>query len=172
MGPRTKRQRTSKVPMSAIPRQLVPETKYQNLTGNQLTTSFVTSSMVVSQGNGRAERVGNKVFMKGLDISFAFGAGTTPANARLSVLVPKDPSIAPAALNPLLRYSQDDFHILFDELYSSVDSRSGRVKLPLNRLQTYNGALSSNILSNNVYVVVNSPTSEPEFSVRYYFTDA
>lgn len=169
MGPRTKRQRTmSKVPMSAIPRQLIPETKFLDITGTS-SVSFNLSSLTIAQGTGRDQRTGNKVYLKALDTSFTLNDS---AIYRVSVLVAKNPQSAPAFVTPTLRHNQDDFHILYDQFVTDAQNFGSRVRIPLNRLQTYFGALATNINSEHVYVVVSTTGATPTVRTRLYYTDA
>lgn len=171
MGPMTKRQRTSKrLPMSALPRSVIPETKWRDLGLTPAALAFTSLQLQTNQGDQRDQRTGSKIYVKSIDFSVTLDPAYNGA-CRVTFAIPKDPSFAPAALLPYQRYSQDDFFILKDVLFSAKDYSTLRLNIPVNKTQQYvNTALAPTF--NNIYMLINlEAAANTSFSNRMYFTD-
>lgn len=168
-----RRKLMSKITLRSLPKSILPETKYIDFQVFQDNTGFSSvSAIVINQGAGRAQRTGNKVFIKSLDISFASNPSAL-ANYRITVLIPKDPSIAPVQLPPDSKYNQDDFWVLRDTLKSTQESTTHRMIVPINSTQTYGS--TGLPLANRLYVVAcstNTAISGAVLTTRMYYTDA
>ena len=164
-----KRRKTMKIKKSQLPRSMIPETKFKDLTTSG-STPFLSNNLRVFQGDDGDDFVGSKVCLTGYDVSIAVSSST--AIYRVSVLVPKDPSISPTSLAPTIRYGHREFTIIEDHFGSCVDTPIIRLKKKLNMIQTYTvgGTL---VTHNNLYVVINvSPSTVVDMTSRLYFTDA
>lgn len=165
------RKRARVVSLQSLPRSVRPEIKRRDITAATLTTFNTLQCRPFAQGDDNDDFIGSKVFLKSIDYSIDVDPAYGGSN-RTTVLIPKDPTVAPTALAPNLRYNEDDFWILYDHMWSGKDTSSFRFKLPLNRLQTYN-SIGSTVLSNLVYVVNNQSGTglQTIATCRVYYTD-
>lgn len=163
---------------SLIPRGMVPETHYRDYFGVSNSTPSADTFMIcnvssVPLGVGVGQRTGDRIFMKTLDITMQ-----TRYSGRLSVLIPKDPTVLPTALDFTARYDHGDFTILHDAVVNCNDSSSDvqvtlrRLKIPLNMERVFRS--NTDVVSkNNIIVVFNSATAQlttGRIQTRLYFT--
>lgn len=168
-APPRKRSRRTKMPKLVIPKSLMPETKFTDRTSTVASSFFNAFTVLPLQGDDGDDFIGSKINLRSLDVtSFV----STPTNVRVSVLIPKDPSVAPTSIGPNLKYSQHDFHILYDEFFTAPDKSGTRFKISLNGKTAEWNTLGSTVLKNNIYVVTNSSVSNTIISSsRLYYND-
>lgn len=169
LGPRKRTRRTRR---SFPPRRMLnaPETKFHD-TNNAVVGTHVTAVVSPTQGDDGDDFIGSKINLKALDIS-CYGTGLSAYSYRLSVLIPKDPSVSPVWVSPHFKYDQHDFHILYDEFFTGSLKRGTRIRLDLTgRVMEWNTS-GTTVLKNNIIVVLNSDVSESIYiGSRLYYTD-
>lgn len=155
-----------KIKKSQLPRGMVPETKFKDLTGT-MSSALNRTQIRMFNGNDGDDFNGAQCTIIGLDITCLLGA----SDSRLTIVVPKDPSIVPSGTPPQNRYDHREYTILFDEVISSQDRTIYRKKMKLNLPQRYSNTGAA-VLHNNLYVLLNSETvSTTTVVTRVYFTD-
>lgn len=162
---------SKRVPMSALPRSVVPETKWRDLALAPAVASFTSLQLQTAQGDQRDQRSGSKIYVKSIDFSLVLDPAYNGA-CRVTFAIPKNPSFGPIALTPSQRYSQDEYFILKDVLFSSKDYSTLRLNIPVNRTQQYvNTTLAPTF--NNIFMLINlEAPANTSYSNRMYFTDA
>jgi len=162
-----------KIALSQLPASVKPEVKFSDASGT--VTGFTNSvlvrpDIVSSQGNDGDQMIGSDVFLRSLDYSCVLPS-TGWATARVSILIPRDPSISPTFLAPQNKYPHREFVVLHDELFSITERNHCRIKRKLDLKQKWN-LTGSTITENNVIVVLNVDSSVSTIaSVRTYFID-
>jgi hypothetical protein len=175
LGP-SKRRRVTKstmrVPLSALPRSVIPETKFHDTTIVTVASNFMTASIVPPQGQDGDQFIGSQLRCKSLDFSWWTNTATPDASVRISVLIPKDPSITPVFLPAQSRYDHHDFTVVHDVFFSTQDTRCQRISLPINAIVRFN-KLGTTITQNDIFIAVNSTANLAQTSeCRLYYTDA
>ena len=163
-----------KITMSQLPPSVKPEIKFSDR--QVLDTSTVNELQVrpdglsVAQGDDGDQMTGSDCFLKGVD--YTLRLPSTGWNiCRVSVIVARDPSITPAALNPALRYGHREFQVLHDEVFSINERNHCHIKKKLDMKQKWN-LTGTVITENNVYIMANLDSSVSHLSIaRLYFTD-
>lgn len=147
-----------------------PETKYLDNVSTGVSSFFITRALNPSVGTGRNNRIGNKIQLLAVDFT---ALNTNIAGSwRVTVLIPKDPSAGTGIGNGVVvRYDQDDYTILYDQVFSCVSDNIKRIRVPLNMIQEYSST-SLACVKNNVAIVINADTaSNLTIASRLYFHD-
>jgi len=172
---RSKRRKTApRITLAQLPPSVRPEVKFSDRT-DAVSNAFLSiqsrpDSSVTYQGDDGDQMVGSEVYLKALDFTLDLPS-TGWATCRVSVIVPRDPSITPTALGPNLRYSHHEFIVLHDEVFSINEKNHARIKRTLNMKQKWN-ITGTTITEGNVYVVSNLNSSAVQTgTIRTYFTD-
>jgi len=174
-----KRRKTAarqKITLAQLPASVKPEVKFSDRTSTvSANWSFIqavpdATFAAVPQGDDGDQMTGSDCFLRSVDYSLDLpttGWGT----CRVSVLVPRDPSISPVQLAPTLKYGHREFIVLYDELFSINEKNHCRIKRKLDLKQKWN--LDGTVITdNNVYVLANTDSVVVHTSaMRTYFTD-
>lgn len=147
---------TSRNLRAMLPRVVIPETHYVDFTDqNVLTETVCTASLnVISIGNQKSQRIGDKLTITGIDLTLRYKDA-----CRLSILIPKDPTVVPTALDPTTRYSHNDFTIIHEKVLSpSVNGENAlyHFKKKMNLPRQYQSNNNSVVRTGSLYVMVNS----------------
>jgi len=170
-----KRRKTArKITLAQLPASVKPEVKFSDRT--LTTTNFVSQTLVrpdafsTPQGDDGDGMIGSDVYLRSVD--YAIALPTTGWNtARVSILIPRDPSISPSLLAPQSKYPHREFIVLYDEFFSINEKNHCRIKKVLNLKQKWNIA-GSVLNENNVIVVCNTNASVlHSAAARTYYTD-
>jgi len=152
-----------------LSRLRLPELKYRDYSLLSSGTGNI-EQLIVLQGDDGDDYTGSKLFMERIDTSCSF---SSPESARLTVLMPKDPTSAPIFLDPTRRYDERQFTILYDEIIPSEGSNFlARRRISIKRMQEKISSISSVVIKGNLYVCwnFNSPQTSTA-NTRLYFTD-
>jgi len=171
-----KRRKTGrKITLAQLPASVKPEVKFSDRT---LTSSATFQSSILirpdafstPQGDDGDTMTGSDCFLRSLDYSIALPA-TGWNYARVSVLIPRDPTVSATSLAPQSKYGHREFVVLYDELFSINEKNHCRIKKVLNLKQKWN--ISGSVLTeNNVIVTCNTDASVTHQSAaRTYYTD-
>lgn len=164
-----------KITMQQLPAAARPETKYADFLLAPTTASSAILNLRMFQGDDGDDFIGSQVHLKSLDMSVGLdnGAATDQNYCRVSILIPKDPTVVPVALGPTQRYDHRSFTILYDEFFTTQEKNGTRIKLNLGMIQRYN-VLGTNVTQNNLYFAVNtfSTVGTIDCAARLYYTDA
>jgi len=161
--------------MNQLPSAIKPEVKFSD---REIVLPLLSSPLNVrpdagnaAQGNDGDQMNGSDVFLRSVDYSLLLPP-TGWAAARVSILIPRDPSINPSWIRPDKKYSHREFVVLHDEFFSITEKNHCRVKRVLNMKQKWN-ITGTTITENNVIVVCNTDTNvNHTATLRTYFNDA
>lgn len=176
-APARKRRKTMKrLTMAQLPAAARPETKFKDFSASTTSGQFLTDTIQLTQGDDGDDFNGSQVHLRALDMSMCVdgtSTGVFPDQVRVSILIPKDPTIAPTALTPTLRYGHREFTILYDEYFTPQEKNGTRIKLNLGMIQRYN-VFGTAVTQNQLYVAVNTlgTTQGIRVGTRLYYTDA
>jgi len=167
----------ARITLSQLPASVKPEVKFSDRDVFGVGSSTFgqiqarPDSIASTQGDDGDQMTGSACFLKGIDYSLTLPS-TGWNTCRVSVLIPRDPSITPTGLKPNTRYGHREFIVLHDELFSISDRNHCRIKRTLNLKQKWNLS-GSTITENNVTVIYNldSALSGVNHVLRTYFTD-
>lgn len=166
-----------KIALSQLPASVKPEVKFSDRRALQSTAVASAGSIFLrpddittTQGDDGDQMTGSDVFLRAVDYSLQLP--TSGWNiCRVSILIPRDPSITAAPLLPVFRYSHREFVVLHDEVFSSNEKNHCRIKKTLNLKQKWN-LTGTTITENNVLVIANFDQNVAfDSSARTYFTD-
>ena len=136
--------------------------------------NFALMTVKPQQGDAGNQFVGSALNLKSIDVSVYCGTAGTPGDAiRVTLLIPRDPSVVPTHLDPYRKYSERDYIILHDELIPRVASNGCRFKRNLTGKMKFNST-GTVTLENNLMVAINleAAASGNMFGgVRLYYTD-
>lgn len=187
--------RAKRVKRTPMYRSLKPEMKWSDTNAfNTLTNDDVGSSLrvlyqsptnTIAQGVGNAQRIGNKICGKFLEVRWDFqtvlAAGNLDNGVNLLVYVNLDGGSIPGALEPYDKVPQERKYILHDELIPLDTSRASGVRnIPLNNLPVlYDGSAGSTAIRNELTVALRTKydTTPPSaggmlLATRFYYLDA
>jgi len=146
-----------------------PETKFYDVISTTSPGTFVNRVHNPTIGTGRNNRLGNKLQMLAIDFTCVNQASS--GSWRVTVLIPKDPSFGFGSSLVYQRYDQDDYIILYDQVFSAASDNVKRIRVPLNMVQEYSST-SGLCVKNNVGIVLNSDVSANlQIGTRLYFHD-
>jgi hypothetical protein len=155
-----------------LPRSIIPETKFHDTQITTVSSNFMTASIVPPQGQDGDQFIGSQLRCKSLDFSWWATTSTQDVSVRISVLIPKDPSVTPVFLPAQSRYDHHDFTIVHDVLFSTQDTRCQRITLPLNAIVRFNKTGTA-VTQNDIFIAVNCTGNLTQTSeCRLYYTDA
>lgn len=170
---RKKRKTMKKLTMAQLPAAARPETKFKDFSGTAAANDQLIMNLILLQGDDGDDFVGSQVHLRALDFSVRTTQATNLNACRVSILIPKDPTVAPTGLRPTLRYGHREFTILYDEFFTENEKNGTRIKLDLGMVQRYN-ALGTAVTQNNLYIAVNTYDTVALINAdaRLYYTDA
>lgn len=163
--------RKPKIELSQLPASVKPEVKFEDIdSGVLISPSFINQLKPTAQGDDGDDFIGSECYLRSVDVTACLNASGW-ANARLSIVVARDPTVAPTYRIPQQKYGHREFIVLYDEYFSENDKNGIRVKRTLNMKQKYN--LSGTLLTEgNVYVILTTDGSvSGRLLSRLYYTD-
>jgi len=172
-----KRRKTSQkqqVTLAQLPASVRPEVKFSDRnqagTGTFNTLQARPDTFTTTQGDDGDQMTGSECYLKALD--YTIELPSTGWNiARVTVLMPRDPTIAPTGRTPTFRYSHREFVVLYDEVFSINEKNHCRIKQKLNMKQKWSVS-GTTITEGNVQVVCNIDAIVGyDCALRTYFTD-
>ena len=174
-----KRRKTSQrqqITLAQLPPSVRPEVKFSDRQASGSASFFAISLRPdfssTYQGDDGDQMVGSECYLKAVDYTLSLPtSGWTLC--RVSIIIPRDPSISATALAPAQRYGHREFVVLHDEVFSVNEKNHCRIKnFPLKMKQKWSvsGAV---INEGNAIVVANLDTSTAGVVsyARTYFTD-
>jgi len=172
-----KRRKTSqrqRVTLAQLPISVRPEVKFSDreifATGSNQTLSLRPDAVFTYQGDDGDQMVGSECFLKAVDFSLELPT-TGWGSCRVSVIVPRDPTVAAGALAPRFRYGHREFAVLYDELFSITERNHCRIKQKLSMKQKWNST-GTTITEGNALILINVDASVSIKAVaRTYYTD-
>lgn len=176
-APPRKRRKTrskTKITLAQLPSSVRPEVKFSDRSISVSSGFFSTiqcrPDSFGAQGDDGDQMIGSEVFLRSFDYSLALPS-TGWSTCRVSVLIPRDPSITPTSLARESKYSHREYIVLHDEFFSLNERNHCRIKKALNMKQKWN-LTGTTITEGNVQIVVNlDGTIDFDHGVRTYFTD-
>lgn len=160
-----------------IPRSLLPETKQfiRSILTGTTNTAYSSIYQDMSQGDDGTQFVGTKFRMLRLRVMYDFSQLSLTEGVRMSVVIPKNPSVVPSLLSAITPWDTQQYTVLFDRIVgddTSLVTGTFDVKGPI----TLEGDSSGfTPLRNNVIVYFQSASSGANLAskVNYqmWFTD-
>lgn len=169
-----RRRMAPKITLAQLPPSVRPEVKFSDR-ATALTNSFSPiearpDEYTTQQGDDGDQMTGSEVFLKSIDYTLSLPS-TGWSTCRVSVIIPRDPSISPTVLTPHFRYSHREFIVLHDEVFSINEKNHCRIKRKLDLKQKWS-VTGTTITEGNVYVVSNIDTTlQQKAMLRTYYTD-
>ena len=173
---RRKTSRRQQVTLAQLPASVRPEVRYSDRTFNSFGT-FISlqarpDASATPQGDDGDQMTGSECYLKAIDVGIDLPS-TGWNTARVSVIMPRDPSISPTNLDATLRYGHREYVVLYDELFSITEKNHCRIKQKLNMKQKWS-VTGSTITEGNVLVVCNINAASSvnyKSAIRTYYTD-
>jgi len=182
-----KRQKKSGQPAMKIPRRLLPEIKL-NIVDSA--TSFLTNQQAsydlpdnIVRGTASNDRIGSKIRISRIRVHFDYsGLTTLTSGVRMSLVIPKDPSVTALLSSQYASWDTQRFTVLYDTIMPNDPScLAGIVEFasPLN--VEYGGPQQPNgIQRNNVQLLLFAQANPNDAgsllaantNVSIYYTDA
>jgi len=173
-----KRRKTSQrqqVTLAQLPASVRPEVKFSDRQASGTTNSFAISlrpdASLTQQGDDGDQMIGSECYLKSVDYTLALPS-TGWNQCRVSVIMPRDPSISASSLTPSMRYSHREFIVLYDEVFSVNERNHCRIKQKLGMKQKWS-ITGTTITEGNVIVVANldAVVGSVTSYARTYYTD-
>lgn len=118
--PTKRRRMTKKKAPMRIPKSMLPEMKQYTTTGLSASTNYAYLSLYgsMTQGDGSDQFVGSKFTLKRFRFMYDYSdlSATLTEGVRISVVIPKDPSITPTITDHIDPWDTQNYTVLYDSV--------------------------------------------------------